>query len=292
MMEICFVVLHYLAYEMTKECVDTLLHVFAGREFHIAIVDNGSNNKTGMMLKEKYSANSHITVLCNEKNLGFSKGNNVGYRYIREHFKTRYIVVMNNDVIIKDHLFIEKIQNLEDTLGFDVLGPDIQNPYNNIHQNPLRIKPMTLEDVKKRLRAATLYIKYPHMCYVWWRLKHYIFGESGVHKSTERYGKTRCNVVLHGACLIFSSRFIEKRKECFNSQTFIYGEEHILHYECMKLNLKMVYSPEVYVEHYMRVSTDASCKSDYEKFVKKYTWLKESAMVMLKVFEKEGLING
>ena len=94
-------------------------------------------------------------------------------------------------------------------------------------------------------------------------------------------------MVLHGACLIFSSRFIEKRKECFNPLTFIYGEEHILYHECMQLNLKMVYSPEVYVEHYMQVSTDTSFKSDYQKYFNKYIWLKESAEVLLKVLEWE-----
>lgn len=282
-MEICFLVLHYLAYEMTKECVDTLLSVFAGRKFHIVIVDNGSANETGLKLKEQYADNSNITVLINEENLGFAKGNNVGYRYIRERFNTRYIVVMNNDVLIKDHLFIEKIQSLEDEFRFAVLGPDIRNPYNNIHQNPLRIKPMTVEDVKKRLRVAERIIKHPHVSYAKRLLKHCIYGTPQVGRSIEEYGVPRSDVVLHGACLIFSACYIEKRNECFNPQTFIYGEEDILYHECMELGLKMVYSPVIYVEHRMRVSTDVSFKSNYEKYVNKYIQLKESAIVLLKV---------
>jgi len=290
-MEVCFVVLHYLAYEMTRECVETLLDVFAGKEFHIAIVDNGSANKTGIKLKEQYADNRHITVLINEENLGFAKGNNVGYRYIRERFKPEFIVIMNNDVLIKDDLFIEKIRNLEVTYEFAVLGPDIYNPHDNIHQNPLRMKPITVEEVKKRLRVSEYITKHPHRSYarsVYRNFKHSIlFGKPHVDKSRsiEEYGSPHFNVVLHGACLIFSSRFMEKRKECFNSQTFIYGEEHILHHECMKLKLKMVYSPEVYVEHYMRVSTDASATSNYERYINKYKWLKESALVLLKVLE-------
>ena len=287
-MEICFVILHYLAYEMSKECVDTLLNVFTGNEFHIVIVDNGSTNKTGMKLKERYAGNSHVTVLINEENLGFAKGNNVGYRYVRERFKPRYTVVMNNDVLIKDHSFIVKIRNLEDTYGFDVLGPDIYNPSDDIHQNPLRMKPITVEQVKKRLIESDYIIKHPRVSYAGSVLKDFkrsVFGKPQAGRSVKVYGKPHCDVVLHGACLIFSSRYMEIRKECFNPQTFIYGEEHILHYECMKLNLKMVYSPEIYVEHYMRVSTDASSKSDYERYINKYKWLKESAMVMLEVME-------
>ena len=163
-MEVCFLILHYLAYEMTKECVDTLLNVFGERNIHIVIVDNGSTNKTGMKLKEMYADNGQITVLINNENLGFAKGNNVGYRYIRERFRPRYLVAMNNDVLIKDPFFIEKIRNLEDTSGFDVLGPDIHNPNNDTHQNPLRITPITMEEAKRRLRASDYIIKHPRVC--------------------------------------------------------------------------------------------------------------------------------
>lgn len=285
-MEICFVILHYLTYEMTKECVDTLLGVFSGKEFHIAVVDNGSSNRTGMKLKEQYADNSHITVLINEENLGFARGNNVGYRYIRERFRPRYTVVMNNDVLIKDHLFIEKIRNIEDTFGFDVLGPDIHDPGNIIHQNPLRMEPITAEEVRRRLKICDFIIRHPHMCYAWSVLiafKNSMFGKMQAEKPVKMYGEAHCDVVLHGACLIFSSRFMEMRKECFNPQTFIYGEENILYHECSKQNLKMVYSPELQVEHYMCVSTDASFKSNYRKHINRYKWLQESAIVLLKV---------
>jgi hypothetical protein len=192
---------------------------------------------------------------------------------------------MNNDVLIKDRLFIEKIRNLEDTTGFDVLGPDIYNPYYDIHQNPLRMKPITVEEVKKRLRVSDFIIKHPRLSYAGTLLNRSKCGTSHVGRSIEAYGKPHCDVILHGACLIFSSRFIEQRKKCFNPKTILYGEEHILYHECKKQNLKMVYSPEVYVEHYMRVSTDASFKSDYEKYINRYKRLKESAMVLLEVLE-------
>ena len=284
-MEVCFVVLHYLAYEMTKECVDTLLDVFAGKEFHIAVVDNGSPNKTGVKLKEQYADNSNVTVIINKENVGFARGNNVGYRYIRERFSPRYTVVMNNDVLIKDRSFIEKVKYLEDKYEFDVLGPDIYNPNDDIHQNPLRLKPITVEEVRKRLRDSSYIVDHPYASYARTVLKRLKSGPRQVKRSMEEYGAPHCDVVLHGACLILSSRFMEKREECFNPQTFIYGEEHILYHECKKLNLKMVYSPELCVEHYMRVSTDASFRSNYRRYINKYKWLKESSTILLKVLE-------
>ena len=40
------------------------------------------------------------------------------------------------------------------------------------------------------------------------------------------------NPVLHGACYIFSRRYLELEKEAFDSRTFLYHEEEILHYNC------------------------------------------------------------
>ena len=109
-MDICFVILHYMAFEMTRKSVDTLLALFGGKNVHIAVVDNGSANGSGAKLKEQYADNKYITILMNKVNIGFAKGNNVGHKYVKERFNPKYVVVMNNDVLIKDRLFIEKIQ--------------------------------------------------------------------------------------------------------------------------------------------------------------------------------------
>jgi len=196
---------------------------------------------------------------------------------------------MNNDVLIKDPFFIEKIQQIDETFEFAVLGPDIFNPYYKSHQNPLRENPITVQEVKRRIAKFTLKIKYAHVCSVLSFLRNSVFGVPHISRTVEEYGVPQCDVVLNGACLILSVRFIENREECFNPQTFLYGEEHILYYECMSKKLKMVYSPEVSVEHYEHVSVDASFKSNYEKYITKNLWRKESAMIMLRALEQRRL---
>lgn len=287
-MDICFVILHYMTYEMTKKSVDTLLALFGGRKYHIVVVDNGSTNGSGAKLKEQYADNKYITILMNKENMGFAKGNNVGWKYVKERFKPKYIVVMNNDVLIKDQLFIEKVQQINEKYEFAVLGPDILNPYCGTHQNPLRIKPITVQAVKMRIKLYTFRSKFSLVCYGLLVLRNTIFGVHRINKTISEYSEPHCDVVLNGACLIFSTRFIEKREDCFNPITFLYSEEHILYYECMNMDLKMVYSPEIYVEHYEHISTDASFRSDYKKYIIKNKWRKESAMALLKVLEQSG----
>jgi GT2 family glycosyltransferase len=93
------------------------------------------------------------------------------------------------------------------------------------------------------------------------------------------------NVVLHGACYIFSSKFIQKRKNCFCPDTFLYMEEDILHYECIQLGLNMVYSPEIKVKHLEDVSTNVSIKSGYKKFKMKNREMKRSIEVLINLMD-------
>lgn len=51
----------------------------------IIIVDNCSPNGSGKQLEKMYSKCINITVIINEENQGFAKGNNLGYQYIKEN---------------------------------------------------------------------------------------------------------------------------------------------------------------------------------------------------------------
>ena len=144
-----FVVLHYLAYEMTLQCTESLLGL-AG-EKHIVIVDNASPNGSGQRLTEHFAGNPEVTVLPAPQNEGFARGNNLGYSHLREHFSCDFIVVLNNDVLIPDTSFIDKVKSIYQATPFAVLGPDILNPGTGMHQNPAHRQGFTREELLSRL---------------------------------------------------------------------------------------------------------------------------------------------
>ncbi len=133
-----FVVLHYLAYDMTLDCVNSLLSLFSEKKIKIAIVDNCSSNNSGKKLLKYYENNLSVNVIINSSNEGFAKGNNVGYKFLKENGIFDFIVVLNNDIIINDKLFLDKIIKLKKQYDFFVLGPDIYNPILDVHQSPTR----------------------------------------------------------------------------------------------------------------------------------------------------------
>jgi GT2 family glycosyltransferase len=81
--KIGFVILHYLAKEETINCVSSIKEKVGTEDYLIVIVDNASSNGSGNELLEKYENDSKVKVLINRENLGFAKGMNVGFQYLK-----------------------------------------------------------------------------------------------------------------------------------------------------------------------------------------------------------------
>lgn len=267
-MKTSFVILHYLTFSMTSKCVDLLLDTFEHADISIVVVDNGSPNGSGDLLKQRYSANAVVSVISLEKNLGFARGNNEGYIYAIAHDNPDYIVVMNNDVLINDRSFLSFIEREYDKSPFSVLGPDIYSPYTKVHQSPMRLALLTSEEVSetksqciKEYKDNSFLRYYYHL--VTWNVKLFLKiahrpTQAPLNNSTAHHPHSDC--VLHGACLIFSKDFIRKRQNAFNPATFMFAEEDILAHECHRDGLTMRYSPDMTVMHLEDVSTNAAIK--------------------------------
>lgn len=282
-----FVILHYVTYEMTKTCVDSLLNSFPDENITITIVDNFSNNGSGEKLCTDFALNNKINVLINTSNLGFANGNNVGYHFQKKNINPDFLIVMNNDVVINDHEFLRKVCELYTSTSFAVLGPDIYNPFLNNHQNPERLMPRTPNEIKKRISSLERKCRFPKVYYLLSKMNNIFSNQADIHSRQKIFEEGKDNVILHGACYILSQDFIKARDNCFNPNTFLYHEEDILYLECMRANLKMVYSPLISVKHFEDVSTDASFKSEYKKATMRNKWLLDSAKVLLKVTEQQ-----
>ena len=187
-----FLILHYMDLQVTIDCVKNIIQRFGKNDIEIVIVDNASPNGSGEALQTLFEKNDQVKVLISSENLGFAKGNNLGFDYLKKNFDPYYYLKG------KAVSFIKRVMNHSNTVAHNIRGRQL-------------------------------------------------------------------NVVLHGACYILSRDFIQKREYLFFPKTFMYFEEDILHYDCGKLGLRMVYSPSLEVYHAEDVSTDATFKSQYSK---------------------------
>ena len=108
MMRFCFVVLHYKTAEDTIECIKSIENL-EDKSF-IVVIDNASNNGSIEEVEKVFQKYHNIHIIKNESNLGFAEGNNVGFDYAKNSVKAKFIVVLNNDIIIQDRKFIKKVE--------------------------------------------------------------------------------------------------------------------------------------------------------------------------------------
>lgn len=273
-MKVVYSILHYQAYEMTIECVENLLSINKNNESIILIIDNGSPNGSGKKIKEKYSLNKRVIVLLVKKNIGFAKGNNIGYKYAKEELKAEILVIMNNDVLIKqDNFYKILIKCVTENSQVSIFAPDIINQKGE-HQNPIREDKITLAkllyiiayniglQVLMRIPLVnSLFIKYLNK-------KH---AKEGSKKIKNRTLKKK-NIVPHGAMIIYANEYLHNEIYAFNPKTFLYCEEDLLYEYMLYKNYSSLYIDSLVVYHLEDISTNAITENEIKKrlFISKH----------------------
>ena len=93
-----FIILHYKAFDITADCVDSILALDGSSEAAVIVVDNASGNGSGEKLQEKYKNMPHVKVILRSGNDGYSRANNEGYALAKELYDPEFVIVANNDV--------------------------------------------------------------------------------------------------------------------------------------------------------------------------------------------------
>ncbi|MDZ4949058.1 glycosyltransferase [Clostridium perfringens] len=255
-MHITFVVLHYLTLEDTIECVESIKNIKYS-DYSIVIVDNGSPNKSGEILNEKYKNDNLVNVIISEENLGFAKGNNIGYRYAKENKKTDFIIMVNNDTIVNQKEFCTKLIENYEKDRFDIAGPKIISLVDKKNQNPIKKMFFNKKQVKITIIKLKILLLFNYLGFDKFIQLIYQKVKLGI-KSLKKQNTTLKyeDIQLHGSCLIFSKRYINKYDGLFD-KTFMYVEESILKYISDRDGLKMKYYENMYLYHKEDSSTNA-----------------------------------
>lgn len=260
--KIAFVVLHYIEKRTTIDCVNSIKACEVGIQYSIVIVDNASPNKSGEELILYYKNENDVHVILADSNLGFAKGNNLGYIYAKNQCNANYIIIVNNDVIFNEMWKFNNIKMIYKREGAYIIGPDIFSK-DGTHQSPLRQNPITdLKKVKKKIRNRKIYIlyftlksKFPFLERIM-LLEKILEKEDQRHVNKKEWQNEKEGAVLHGACLIFTPLFVEKENEAFDSRTFMYGEEDMLSQKARQKGYKMIYTPEIKILHLEEKATN------------------------------------
>lgn len=283
-MQIGIVILNYLNWKDTVECIDSLTKQ-KNQNFQIVIVDNNSNNESIDEFKKRYDNLDNIHILNNPENLGFAKGNNIGILYCKVKLGINNVLVINNDIIFTDINYTDYLINYDygkkiGVVGTEIIGSDGKN------QNPLYFKPNFISVFKDfiyplfRMMVPNALINIRD-----------VFREKNKTENTELFlNAGNKPIILHGSVLFFTENYINQLNG-FYPDTFLYYEEEILGIVCHKLKLDMCYDSSISIYHKEDQSSElsfqnlASVKKEYvRKSIR--TALKVSLMSEKQIMKK------
>lgn len=105
-----------------EECIDSL-KAQTLQDFETILVDNGSTDGSARFVEERYG--NFVRIIRNEKNLGFTGGNNVGIRAARGEF----LVLLNNDTRADLHWLEELVKATDVDRRIGMWGSKIYSYY-------------------------------------------------------------------------------------------------------------------------------------------------------------------
>lgn len=248
MEKISIVILNYLNYLDTIECVDSIFKMeyeFEG----IVIVDNNSKNESFKVLGNRFKSNKNIIVVKARYNYGFAKGNNIGISIARQKFHTDFVFVVNNDTVFLEKDYFKKLlacySNGVGMIGSEILlkGYVVQKEISH---------DISLQGTFKEW--VDLYLK-----------KFEKEGWSFLVPKAKRKKKVQ---ILHGCAILFTPDFF-RYYNGFYRRTFLYAEEPILYLMCKKYGLRQLYTNGTYIYHKEDQSSELSFKND-SKIIQDY----------------------
>lgn len=284
-MTIAYVILHYLAGDDTRECALSILETtkVSAHTTHIVIVDNGSPNDSYTQLQQAFDAHPQVTLLQSKENLGFARGNNLGFAYAKNQLQADFIVMLNNDTILSQKDFNEILVDKFTQTNYGVLGPDIVTA-DGLHQNPGNKQSWSLRELqrmrlKRRIRNFLTWFGLDAA------ITRFIERHKEIYRKTTLQGDVE-HTILHGACWIFSPAFIS-RFDGLCPDTFLYMEEDILKLQADRYGFAMRYTDALQIFHKEDIATNMAAGSTNAKIRRKNRYIIASSLVYTRLKKEQ-----
>ena len=278
---VSFIILHYKNLKDTIECIESIQKLKSKEKKNIVVVDNHTLDEKGIQKLKEYTED----IILLQENMGFAKANNMGCKYAKEKYHPSFLCVINNDTVITQEDFIERINQIYEETDFDMLGPYIEckegsgsvNPY-----QPLKTKEEVEKEKKNQQRLLKVYQS--PVLYFLLTLGIKIKRIFKKREPMRNGNKREFDVALHGCALIFSKKYYEKFEEVFFPNTFLYHEESFLYLRMKQYHLKTVYDPDISIVHKEGASLSLAMDNNERK---KMLFRTQEIIKSLTLLEKE-----
>jgi len=227
-MKIAIVVLNYNGKENTLACINSIKKLNKSNyKVKLIVVDNASNDGS----REALSKIKDITLVKNDKNLGYSGGNNIGIKHALS-LGSEYILILNNDTIVEKSLIINLINSAKKG---DIVSPKIYFAKGfEFHKNRYK-----KEDLGKVIWYAGGKIDWQNVIGI----------HIGVDEVDHGQFSKRLEINLAtGACILIRRQVFEKIG-FFDEKYFLYLEDMDFCVRAKRAGFKIIFEPKAILWH-------------------------------------------
>jgi len=226
-MELSVVIVNWNSKEYLRNCIDSIITTTNNIEFEIVVIDSGSLDGSGEMLRECYP---QVRFIQSENNLGFAKANNVAFNVA----SGRKILFLNPDTEIEGHA-VETLNHCLDSMSnAGIVGAKLLNSDRSVQTSCIQAFPTILNQF---LDSDVLRNIYPRAG---------MWGTGPL--LTEGNAPEEVDAVS-GACLMVK-RSVFESIGMFSTDYFMYSEDVDLCLKVRKVGLHTYYIPSAVVVHH------------------------------------------
>ena len=232
--DISVVIVNYNVKDLVDHCISSIYTANThNHKIEIFFIDNNSIDGSVNLIRNKYP---DINVIVNDKNIGFSKANNIALRRIQ----SEYVLILNPDTVLEEGSF-------EKLINFCKINENV-----GAVTSKLILENGKLDFACKR-SFPTLAVAVPRM-----------LGLSKLFPTSKIFGKYNLTYLdvnktyevdsICGAFMFIPKKVLDVAG-LFDEDYFMYGEDIDLCYRIKSKGFKIFYYPDVTTIHYKGVST-------------------------------------
>ncbi len=226
--KVAIILVNWNSFQLTADCIASL-DAMPYSDYSIIVVDNGSEDRSGSLLKEKYD---HIILIESPTNAGFTGGNNLGMQYAVDQGYI-YALLLNNDTFAEPG-FLEVLVN-----------------YMDIHPEAGIIQPLIYFNHDRSLvwNGSSYYntwLGYAHTT----NFNKPLLPENSIAKEVDWVT----------GCAFFTRTAILKETGLLAENLFIYFEDVDLSFRIKNAGYKLIYHPDSVIYHIAGMSNKNSVK--------------------------------
>ncbi len=243
-LDISIIIVNYNVKEFLQNLIHSIYKATANISSEIIIVDNASDDGSAEFVREKFP---EVKIILNDKNLGFSKANNIGLKAA----KGKYLLLLNPDTLVSENTFDELIKFFRSTPNAGLAGCKILNPEGTLQLACRRSFPGPWTSFCKVTGLSTLFPQSR------------IFARYNLTYLDEN--QTYEVDAISGSFMMFTREVYEKVGG-LDEQFFMYGEDLDFCYRVQKAGYKVYYVHSTQIIHYKGESTKRSSLDETKFF--------------------------